>query len=142
SSGTARKTVSHRAATSAGVAIITRPGITTARLAARSEVRAVTATTGTPALASSRASVVPTAPAPTKPTLPSAGREPGKSACTVTAAFVRPLVQVFLEQAAGLWVAQLTDRALLYLAYALACHFELAPDLFERVVVVVEQAKA
>ena len=39
-------------------------------------------------------------------------------------------------------MAQLADGALLDLAHALACHLEPPPDLFERVVVVVEQAEA
>src|SRR5262249_22508380 len=117
SSGTARKTVSQRAATSAGVTTTSHPGIAVARLAARSVLRPVTATTGIPTLANSRASVVPTAPAPTKPTLPSAERESGDCACTDDGRLhkrvlhLRTLVQILLEQAAGLRMAQFADRA-------------------------------
>jgi hypothetical protein len=52
------------------------------------------------------------------------------------------LVEVVFQHAAGLGMPQLADGALLDLAHALARHFELLAHLFERVIVVVNQAEA
>jgi len=52
------------------------------------------------------------------------------------------LVQIFFEEATRLRVAQLADGALFDLAHALTSDLELAANLFQRVVVVVHQAKA
>ena len=52
------------------------------------------------------------------------------------------LAEIFAEQAARLRVAQLADGALLDLADALAGHFESAAHLFQRMILIIEQAKA
>ena len=52
------------------------------------------------------------------------------------------LTEIFAEQAARLRMAQLADGALFDLADALAGDFEASPDLFQRMILVVEQAKA
>src|SRR6266446_258790 len=53
-----------------------------------------------------------------------------------------PSVEVILEDAACLWVAQLTNRAFLDLAYPFAGHLQLLAYLFQRMVMIVEQTKA
>lgn len=78
--------------------------------------------------------------------IPESGREPmaraGSTRCELSQPGKVHLIQVILQDAAGLWVAQFADRPLFDLADTFARHFQLFTDLFQGMIVIVEQTEA
>src|SRR5450755_4021757 len=56
--------------------------------------------------------------------------------------YVCSLIEVFFQDAAGLWMAQLANGTLFNLTYTFTSHFQLLAYLFERMVVIINQSKA
>lgn len=51
-------------------------------------------------------------------------------------------IEIIFEDTTGLGMTQLADRPFFDLPYTFACDFELLPDFFKRMVVIVQQAEA